>query len=308
MARTLSQSQSCVFKEKPVIRAVTVFDSFFTVEVEAELSELGNTVCIGGSVPCRKVVEESTNNPNGSPQRWTVTCCAGYLVDIGKQIFDHLGYDWTLYVTPDNLYGSFANSACFGDTDGVTNHTECEWNGMVNELIKGRADVALGALTPTSQRVRVVDFATENIIITHLVVAYRYKPEELHFVNWKFLQSLDWTLLVSLQVTLIVVCCALFIVEYFLRRMKSRGKHSEGSSSIGKYPTREAFSYGAGLTFQRDLAGKTPDRWSARIIAISYAVALTIIMTTYTANLTATNISKAQSDFKGLKDAKVCYC
>ena len=285
----ISKMKTCSHKHDTIIRAVGIFDQFFTFEVFSETSEFGNTICLVGSLPCRKVSKDTD-----SPDKWTVTCCAGYLVDIGQQLFDYLGFDWTLYITPDNLYGSYTNSSCFNSN--FDDLSQCKWNGLINELIKDRADIALGALTPTLQRVQVVDF-TESILLTHLTIAYRSTPGELQFLNWKFLQSLDWTLLVSLLVTLVIVCIALFVVEFFMRKVEDSDK----------YPTREAFSYGAGLTFQRDLAGKTPNRWSARVIAISYAVALTIIMTTYTANLTATNISKAEINFQGLKDEKVCY-
>ena len=255
----------------------------------SERSELGNIVCLSGSLPCRK-----PSNGTVHQGSWIVTCCAGYLVDIGQQLFDYLGYDWTLYITPDNEYGSINVTKCFenGDDQDVS---KCKWSGLINEVMQDRADIALGALTPTTLRIQVVDF-TESILVTKYVIAYRSAPKELEFVNWKYLKSLDWTLLVSLLVALVTVCIALFVVEHFMRKVKL----------TNKYPAREAFSYGAGLTFQRDLAGKTPDRWSARIIAISYASALTIIMTTYTANLTATNISVAEKDFKGLKDDRVC--
>ena len=249
--------------------------------MESERSELGNIICLSGSLPCRK---------SGHQGSWIITCCAGYVIDVGQQLFDYLGYDWTLYIVPDNQYGSFDNIKC-SEMDHVS---KCEWSGMINEVMQDRADIAIGALTATSHRVQVVDF-TEAILLTNYVIAYRSTPKELEFVNWKYLKSLDWTLLVSLFVALAVVCIALFVVEHLMRKVKFSNR----------YPAREAFSYGAGLTFQRDLAGKTPDRWSARIIAISYASALTIIMTTYTANLTATNISVAEIEFEGLKDDKV---
>ena len=168
----------------------------------------------------------------------------------------------------------------------------------MNELISDRADVALAPLTATSHRIRVIDF-TEHIVTTNIAVLTRNEREELEFINWEFLSSLDWTLLLALLITLFIVCSALFTVEWLMRKIMRNFKTTD------RYPTREAFSYGAGLTFQRDLAGKTPNRWATRIIAISYAVALTIIMSTYTANLTATNIADATNDFKGLKDEKV---
>eukprot|EP00111_Clytia_hemisphaerica_P021254 TCONS_00062572-protein len=270
----------CSKKYKSIIRAVSIIDSPYLVETPHEVSEFGNTVCKEGSFPCRKATDDVGNS-------WVIRCCAGYVIDVAEMMFDYLGYDWTLYLVPD----------------GFTNYndvTDCVWNGLVDELISDRADVALAPLTATSHRIRVIDF-TEHIITTNIAVVSRNKPEELEFINWEFLKSLDWTLLLALLITLLIVCSALFTVEWLMRKMMRNFKKT------GRYPTREAFSYGAGLTFQRDLAGKTPNRWATRIIAISYAVALTIIMSTYTANLTATNIADATNDFKGLKDEKVHF-
>ena len=72
------------------------------------------------------------------------------------------------------------------------------------------------------------------------------------------------------------------------------------------YPSRETFSYVAGIAFQRDLGGKPPWKWSARLIAIVYATAMTVLMTSYTANLTANNIKESKDNkFKGFNDERV---
>lgn len=169
---------------------------------------------------------------------------------------------------------------------------------MVNELREGRADIAIAAMTMTEARLSVIDF-TENILVTKLAVALRNEQEHLPFINLKFVESLDWSLILALVVNSGILFVVMYALNHFLRYYHPRSN---------KYPIKEAFSYGAGLTFQRDLAGKTPDDWSARIVAIAYAVALTIIMSTYMANLTATNVlAETYSDFKVMKDQKVRF-
>ena len=281
----LQAKSGCFISRDKLITAVGVLDGGVTMfQVEHQISEFGDVLCPHESHPCRKATDSSGND-------WITVCCAGFMVDVGFQVFDYLGYDWDLYITPDNFYGGYKN--CTDPEDSWS----CHWNGMVGELLQGRADLALGLLTHTSQRMQIIDF-TENVLTTNMAIAVRTEPEELEFVNWEFIQSLDWTLMSVLPLNLFIACCCMFMMEKILN-----------SSEILRlrYPKKEAFSYGAGLTFQRDLAGKTPDNWAARIVAISYAVALTIIMSTYMANLTATNIVSDLSAIQGLKDKKVGY-
>lgn len=273
----------CFITQNPFVRVTgSLGDNLFITEHQNS-SFVGNILCSQRSYPCRVP-------PDNNGTSWEARCCGGFLVELGLMVFDKLGYTWSLYITPDGFFGSFEN--CTKEND----LTSCTWSGMINELIQDNADLALGMLTETSQRVQVVDF-TENIATTTIGIAIRTKQEKLSFINWKFIQSLDWTLLSALPFKLIIVCCCLFLAERIINRKQFLP---------GKYNKREAFSYGAGLTFQRDLAGKTPDFWAARIVAISYAIALTIIMSTYMANLTATNISlDSSAGFKGMKDERV---
>ncbi|MEO0688154.1 MAG: hypothetical protein AAFY76_24625, partial [Cyanobacteria bacterium J06649_11] len=250
---------------------------------EHQISKFGTVICKLNTHSCLIPLDKEGKS-------WTKKCCGGFLVELSLMIFQRLGYTWSLKITPDGFFGSFEN--CTSPDDYRT----CDWTGMINELVQDRADLALGLLTDTSQRMQVVDF-TENVLTTTNGIAIRMEQEELSFINWKFLQSLDWTLLSTLPFKLILICCCLFIAERIVNKRQFLPL---------KYNKREAFSYGAGLTFQRDLAGKTPNFWAARLVAISYAVSLTIIMSTYMANLTATNVSlDLSNDFKGMSDEKV---
>ena len=256
-------------------------------EVTHKFSERENEiVCeIHNSYPCSKPLDRSG-------KAWTLTCCAGIVVELASKVFEKAGYNWVLYIAPDGSYGGYRN--CSNPNEPTT----CQWNGMVNELREGRADIAIMAMTITEARLSVMDF-TEDIFVTRIAIALKNNPEKLTFFNWKFVQSLDVSLLTGISVNLLLLFGALYFLEKIASLFNPISK---------RYPIKESFSYGAGLTFQRDLAGKTPDNWSARTVAISYAVALTIIMSTYMANLTATNVvTESHADFRGLYDEKVIY-
>jgi hypothetical protein len=68
----------------------------------------------------------------------------GYAIDVLNELSKILGFNYDLHVVADGAYG-IRNS---------TGH----WNGMIGELVNGKADLALADLTITSERESVVDF------------------------------------------------------------------------------------------------------------------------------------------------------
>ena len=54
------------------------------------------------------------------------------------------------------------------------------------------------------------------------------------------------------------------------------------------------------------LGGLSPRRWAARFVSIVFAIGMTVFISAYTAQLTATNIeNEDERNFKGLADEKV---
>lgn len=70
----------------------------------------------------------------------------GFAIDLIFELSLLLGFNYELILQEDNNYGKCINKA--------TN----EWNGMINEVISGRADIAITDLTVTADRSKVLDF------------------------------------------------------------------------------------------------------------------------------------------------------
>ena len=67
-------------------------------------------------------------------------------------------------------------------------------------------------------------------------------------------------------------------------------------------------TYTFGLTFQRDMGGTNPRMWSGRLVALGYASTMCIVVSLYTAGVTARSITQVVDDgFKGYEDEKVSY-
>ena len=101
----------------------------------------------------------------------------GYCMELLEELKKILKFSYEIYLVPDNSYGS---------QDPISK----EWNGMVKELIEGRADMAVAAFTVSSERQKVIDFTQPfiDLGLTALVktvidkVEYYtfFKPFHLH--------------------------------------------------------------------------------------------------------------------------------
>ena len=60
---------------------------------------------------------------------------------------------------------------------GSVNPDTDEWNGMIGELIRGDADVAIAPLTVTLNRERVVSF-TKPFMLTELAFVYKNPSQQ----------------------------------------------------------------------------------------------------------------------------------
>nr|6FQG_A Chain A, Glutamate receptor 2 [Rattus norvegicus]6FQG_B Chain B, Glutamate receptor 2 [Rattus norvegicus]6FQI_A Chain A, Glutamate receptor 2 [Rattus norvegicus]6FQI_B Chain B, Glutamate receptor 2 [Rattus norvegicus]6FQJ_A Chain A, Glutamate receptor 2,Glutamate receptor 2 [Rattus norvegicus]6FQJ_B Chain B, Glutamate receptor 2,Glutamate receptor 2 [Rattus norvegicus]6FQJ_C Chain C, Glutamate receptor 2,Glutamate receptor 2 [Rattus norvegicus]6FQJ_D Chain D, Glutamate receptor 2,Glutamat len=70
----------------------------------------------------------------------------GYCVDLAAEIAKHCGFKYKLTIVGDGKYGA-------RDADTKI------WNGMVGELVYGKADIAIAPLTITLVREEVIDFS-----------------------------------------------------------------------------------------------------------------------------------------------------
>nr|3EN3_A Chain A, Glutamate receptor 4,Glutamate receptor [Rattus norvegicus]3EPE_A Chain A, Glutamate receptor 4,Glutamate receptor [Rattus norvegicus]3EPE_B Chain B, Glutamate receptor 4,Glutamate receptor [Rattus norvegicus] len=70
----------------------------------------------------------------------------GYCVDLASEIAKHIGIKYKIAIVPDGKYGA-------RDADTKI------WNGMVGELVYGKAEIAIAPLTITLVREEVIDFS-----------------------------------------------------------------------------------------------------------------------------------------------------
>ena len=105
---------------------------------EPRLDSKGMCYCLGRGQLCYKF-------ENSSRVTKTTLCCFGVSIDLLAMIQDELGFQSEIYFTPDGNYGDF---------DEETK----SWNGIVQEVISGKADFAID-ISMNTLREKYLDFA-----------------------------------------------------------------------------------------------------------------------------------------------------
>ena len=270
-----SNIMACSKRNHKIIKVVTVLYGESVFIVPGLLPY--NDICING-IPCN--VPSQSNNLT----TWRMACCSGLFVEIFQLVNNDINIDYQVYIVADSAFGAFK--------DG-------KWNGMINEIYRKRADIAMQEVTVLAQRFNVVGF-------THLVyperiplgIVIRNIESEYVVVNWSFIESMNISLLISIAIATILI----FLVVFAFENVGYVFKYSR------RYSFRESLSYVNGVLFQRDLGGVLPRRWPGQVVSIIYAFGMTIMIGTYTAHLTASHIDIEENGrFNGFKDKAVRF-
>lgn len=215
---------------------------------------------------------------------WNETCCIGFIMDLLERLREDMWFSTDLYIIEDGFYGAQVNGS---------------WNGMVGDVVKGNADLAVAALTTTNHRSAVVSFSEPFLESNLAFLMPSGQDQDLPFLNFAFIKYLSDDLLW----TILGVFIGGMIIVYILENTSRDGK---AGINTNNYHLKECFTYFSGLTFQRDLGGHNPKKLATRITAITFAFGMVVIMTTYTAILTASKVQQeVQQPFLGMKDHQV---
>ena len=130
------------------------------------------------------------------------------------------------------------------------------------------------------KRAEVVHFTNYYIEASFGIIKIKSKQES-NFPSWNFLSPLTVQLMIVIMATTIFAILVISILEnvgYWFEYQQKR------------FSTQEVMTYIYGLLFQRDIGGTNPRMWPGRLAALGYASAVTIIMSVYTARITANSI------------------
>jgi ABC-type amino acid transport substrate-binding protein len=97
----------------------------------------------------------------------------GIIADLLKELSTSLGFTYTIKTVADNKYGMLDNSG--------------EWTGMIGEVVRGEADLAVADLTVTAHREAAVDFTHPYM---SLGLGVLYSRRGLHRRDFQSLEDL----------------------------------------------------------------------------------------------------------------------
>ncbi|XDV37290.1 hypothetical protein PO909_006914 [Leuciscus waleckii] len=124
----------------------------------------------------------------------------GYCVELAAEIAKHVGYHYLLKIVADGKYGA---------RDAET----MMWNGMVGELVYGKADVAVAPLTITLVREEVIDFSKPFMSLGISIMIK--KPTKSKPGVFSFLDPLAYEIWMCIVFAYIGVSVVLFLVSRF---------------------------------------------------------------------------------------------
>ncbi|XP_057333872.1 glutamate receptor 1-like isoform X2 [Microplitis mediator] len=223
----------------------------------------------------------------------------GYCKDLAELITAELGIKYELRIVQDGKYGSENPDIPGG------------WDGMVGELIRKEADIAIAPMTITSERERVIDFSKPFMSLGISIMIK--KPIKQKPGVFSFLNPLSKEIWVCVIFSYIGVSIVLFIVSRFspyewrLIQLNSGGDPSlmgRGDPNLQHpHPTQTSlhsqnpcmandfsilnsmwFSLGA---FMQQGCDISPRSMSGRIVGCVWWFFTLILISSYTANLAA---------------------
>uniref|UniRef100_A0AAQ5XQT2 Glutamate receptor n=1 Tax=Amphiprion ocellaris TaxID=80972 RepID=A0AAQ5XQT2_AMPOC len=202
----------------------------------------------------------------------------GYCVDLASEIAKHIGIKYKISIVPDGKYGA---------RDPETKI----WNGMVGELVYGKAEIAVAPLTITLVREEVIDFSKPFMSLGISIMIK--KPQKSKPGVFSFLDPLAYEIWMCIVFAYIGVSVVLFLVSRFSPYEWHAEEPEEGATEQGPtdQPPNEFgifnslwFSLGA---FMQQGCDISPRSLSGRIVGGVWWFFTLIIISSYTANLAA---------------------
>ena len=273
------------------LKVVTVLEGPFTLTID-QLFDAGLNSCDLPSLLCR--VPETRDKDGKEIFHWRLTCCTGYAIELIKAIKDILKFEIDLYSVADAKYGGY-------------NATSKTWNGMIRDVIDGKADLALAGLTINSVRSEIVDF-TDFFMTAEIAILTKDNLGKAGSNLMQVFGVLTTENILMIFFIFLVAMALVFVLDKFVHFFASSIDREQNSESAErkKYSLREAFLYISGLACQRELGGEIPLAVSSRTLALFYAFTMVAVTTLFTASLTASKVVEShENDFKGLKDDRV---
>ncbi|KAM8927651.1 glutamate receptor U1-like [Pelodytes ibericus] len=190
----------------------------------------------------------------------------GFCVDLLSELSKSLGFNYTMSAVKDGRYGA-------KDQDG-------NWNGMVGEIVRKEADLAVAPLTITSARENVISF-TKPFMQTGISILLRKDAPSQSANLFGFLNPFSKETWIGIIIAYLITSLCLFLVGRL-----SPCEWSGLSSEQNQFTFLNSLWFGVGA-FTLQGVEPQPKSVSARIIAVIWWVFSITLLAAYIASFAA---------------------
>ena len=240
---------------------------------------------------CVKFVDDlgdlSSNGTRKKPQRH---CCTGFMIEVLLWLERDLDVQFELYMVEDRKYGAY-------------DHKTKKWNGMIQDLIEEKAEIALAPLNINSARAKVVGFSSTPFVYDEVRIIISSQSLESSPLSFGFLAPFDLLLWIMFLVGANVV----LVFVWLLERLSPYGHyHKDNGTQENAFNLSVCMSYIWSSVAKLQLDDVMPRSSSARFTAAVFSFVTLVLTTSYTANLTASILSlDVHHPITGIRDPKV---
>ncbi|KAE8573967.1 ionotropic receptor 25a [Halyomorpha halys] len=216
----------------------------------------------------------------------------GYCIDLIDEIKTLVGFDYEIYVAPDNQFGNM-------DENG-------NWNGMIKELVDKRAEIALGSLAVMAERENVIDFTVPYYDLVGITILMKKQTTATSL--FKFLTVLENDVWLCILAAYFFTSFLMWVFDrwspYSYQNNREKYKDDEEKR---EFNLKECLWFCmTSLTPQG--GGEAPKNLSGRLVAATWWLFGFIIIASYTANLAAfLTVSRLDQPIESLDDLAKQY-
>ncbi|XP_040357365.1 glutamate receptor 3 [Ixodes scapularis] len=212
----------------------------------------------------------------------------GYCKDLIDKMMRSIGHEYSIRLVKDNKYGSRDISSQSG------------WNGMIGEILRKDADIAVAPITITAERSKAVYF-TEPFMTTGYGVLAKAPPRETIsvFTVFSFLRPLSWEIWLCLLAAYVAVSIVLFVVNRINLAVATPPRQPPGACSH----LYNSLWYSLGAFMAEECNNCRPKSVGSRIISCGWWFFVLVMLSMYTAQLWVNQPFSAPSGpLKDIKD------
>ena len=230
------------------------------------------------------IFKDYSRHVHNESRFYKVKCCQGLSIMLLEKLARDLNFRFHLYITSDQKYGNQENGT---------------WNGLVGDIQRGGAHMAVAAFSITRSRSYVIDFTHPYFYSGFSILVSERKRKTPIYA---FMEPFDSWVWISIVVSATVVAVALSLLEW----NSPFGLNPWGRKRKTNYTLGSGLNMVYAILFQHTIKTKSPKAWPSKWLQNFWAGVSIFIYSSYTANLAAFLAGKNSGvTVTGIHDPKV---